>query len=719
MNKLVATIFTLFFGSLSSTSQIPGNYTDIRFKQLFLTGTFNSTIIYDIEQDPDGLIWFGTHEGLIRYDGYETINYNDLLQDTTHFIDSPVLSVCSPHPGVVWFGTENRGLLKYESVSDSFESIISQNGKKLSRVSFVQGANDSVIWFGDKELGLFSVKIDEYSAVEHYQNGKQILDLNNIFQTKQEQLYFGGKGRVLKVEKGVIIELVLKDGAGNRFSEVEIISITQGYGQELWLATDRGGILVLNLETGLVTNQFHQEKLGVDVTIKKIFQDSFGAIWILTLDGLIIYNPESAKFVKYEEAVEIKGGLIKKQCFSILEDRDQRIWIGNRAVAHIFDRNKSNYKHYYHSFDEASLSSNVVRSVMEDRKGRLWVGTDDGIINRQNLSTGYFDKIKIKLPQIRRPVKPYSIYQINEHSYLVASRVGLLNFDELTNRFSFNSDFERAKFRGRARYILPINDKQMLIILDLKVYHYHLETGEIKKYLHKSVDSITVLHKDRRGEIWVGAPGNIGKLDIHSDSINFTKMSMFRSNTVVLTISDYAHNKLAIGLAGGLFLVTLDENRNIVKESIEIYTTDSGLPNDGVYSAIPDEFGRLWIGTNNGVSMFDLASKKFTNFAVQEPGSRGTEFNRLAYYKSKSGNIILGGYDGVYYFDPSKIKTNMQPPKPFFLQLDLLSEIPSNRSKKNLLSLSGINEVSLAHDKNSLSVSFGSTNYYSFNEKEF
>ncbi len=716
MNKLVAAICTLFFGSLSATSQTPGDYTDFRFKQLFLTGTFNSTIINDIEQDQDGLIWFGTSAGLIRYDGYETINYIDVLKDTTHFIGTQVLSVCSPRPGIVWFGTENSGLIRYESMADRFESIISQNGKKLSRVSFVECVNDSVIWFGDKELGLFSVKIDEDSAVEHHQNRKKILDVNNIFKTKQEQLYLGAKGRVLKVEKGVIKELELKDDSGNDFSEIEIISITHGYGQELWLATNHGSILVLNLETGLVNDQFQQNKLGANVTITKIFQDSFGTIWILTLDGLIIYNPESNKFVKYEEAAELRGGLIKRQSYSILEDMDNRVWIGNQAVAHIYDRIKSSYKHYYHSLNEASISNNVVRTVIEDSKGRLWVGTDDGIINRQNLASRYFEKFKILLPQIQKSIIPYSIYQANDFDYLIATTEGLLNYSDLTNKFSFNPDFERESLRGLARYILPINNSEILIILDNEVYYYHLETGKIKKYSTQNVPRITVLHKDKSGDIWVGATGYIGKLYLQADSIMFTKMDMFRASTLVLSINDYGQNKLAIGRTTGLFLFDLDDNRDIIKESVRIFTAEDGLPNDGVYSAIPDDYGRLWVGTNNGASLFDVASERFINFAVQDPGSRGTEFNRLAFYKTKSGNIILGGFDGIYYFYPSKIDSKVNFPKPFLIHLNLLAE---NGDKENSFSLLGLNELNLAYDKNSVSISFGSTEYYSLKNKEY
>ncbi len=363
--------------------------------------------------------------------------------------------------------------------------------------------------------------------------------------------------------------------------------------------------------------------------IRSIFEDRSGVLWIGTsFGGLNKYARSTEKFILYNNHPGLPDNLSDNNTWSIFRDRSGNLWIGtffsglnqlepDSGKVTIYQNDPSN---------PASLSNNEVRAILQDRDGFLWIGTENGGLNRFDPATGIFMHYR------HNPDDPNSLS--SDHVfYLYEDQLGRLwigteqgtldRFDQASGTF--------IHFQHDANDPVSLSD-----------------------------NSVRAIYQDHSGALWIGTEQGGLNLWDNQDG-HFT---IYRHNPKdpsglcddwVLSIAEDKNGALWIGTRNGL------DRYNRSTQTFTHYTMKNGLPDDTVYGILPDASGNLWLSTNKGLSKFDTLEGTFRNYDVSD-GLQGNQFNPGAYFQAQNGEMFFGGTKGFNEFQPDLVKDNPIPP---------------------------------------------------------
>ncbi|HSR32931.1 MAG TPA: two-component regulator propeller domain-containing protein, partial [Anaerolineae bacterium] len=485
---------------------------------------------------------------------------------------------------------------------------------------------------------------------------------------------------------------------------------------DLWIGTAGGGLNRLALSkvggsdpvAGTFVRYRHDpdnpDSLSNDMVLS-ILEDSAGNVWVGTLDGLDRFDPSAdsgqpknqVSFTHYRHDPEDPQSLSENVILSLHEDRSNVLWVGTVDGANRFNRREDQFIHYRkdrdppeeptYGLDVSSrlqdpqpsiLSDGRVLAVHEDRAGELWIGTFDGGLNR-------LDRLSGKLSVYRHdPADPTSLSS-NEVGAVYEDRAGILwvgtgngfleQFDPHTETFTHYLRLGASRLyaiaedpagnlwigtNGEGLYRLS-DDRQALE----HYIHYWREPDHWWRDGSLSSHIVLSLAIDRAGVLWVGtAYGGINIWGDVTDRFAHHRHDPDDLNSLshdqVLAISeDPAKEVVWIGTGGGGL------NRfNRATQTFTHYTMEDGLLGDTVGCILIDDAGFLWLGTVKGLSRFDPHTETFRNYdrrdgvGVLSAGS----FAPGNCFQGQTGEMFFGGFDGLYVFNPEKIKENLQTP---------------------------------------------------------
>ena len=651
----------------------------VRFDHFNLEDGLSQGSIYCVLQDQKGFLWFGTQDGLNKYDGYEFTIYRHDKYDTMSLSDNCVNALYEDREGYLWIGTLSGGLNRLNRRTNTFESYQASeegNGSLSSNtISSIFQDHKGRIWVGTDD-GLNLMEGDNFTKFHHDPSNAKSVSGNHItciYEDRQENLWIGttrglnrydpdtqtfklyslypdghqGKSShitsVYMDEKENLFVGTLGDGllalalsAGRdvqpRFKRVtfpgiemnEVSSILSDYDGNLWIGFHEEGLVRWNPDTYAQThfraNPVQSSNLSND-RVSALFLDKFGNLWIGTLNGINKLNLSNRKFVAYQNRPGIRGD-IGNSIFAISMDKDGNIWTGTRGGLFILtaDQEVKEYRHWLRGSDKRG---DAIRSVCKDNKDRMWIGTEKGTLETLDLRTGRFRAIPIDTHWRANPV--YVIRQDSGGILWLGTLEGLYSFDPAT----------------------------------MQVRHYDWQESIQAGTRHREIRSIEM---DERDNLWIGTRGAglfyfdkknetfLSYLNNPADSFSIS------SNVIASIYVDQKRDAIWIGTASGFNKFVPGQNRFIS------YTERDGLPNDVVYGVLPDDDGFLWLSTNNGIAKFDPEKNIFRIYDASD-GLQGNEFNAGAYYKSQTGELFFGGINGYNSFFPREITDNVLLPE--------------------------------------------------------
>ncbi len=661
----------------------------LRIEQISIKDGLSQGSVRCIMEDNLGFIWFGTHDGLNRYDGYNFKIYKNKLSDPTSISDNWVYCFKQNSKGDIWVGTAD-GLNLYLRGEDRFIQIqsLKNNETKLEinavYTIFINNENnEEIVYFStNKGLVKFNHNKNQFKvlypkALGNPSDGNYI---RTIFKTKAGKILVGtSTGRIFYLntyndsfthfEGYTYRERTIRENSVNAFLEddfnkiwigtaiglytynyitgekqyfpdlvdvpkeqypINVYAMAQDNKGELWIGGLGWGTAIINPQTGkVVSPRQNNESTFTSLTpsVFCIYADKRGLVWIGTTgDGISRYNPYTNRF----NLVNNKTGLKIQSVRTFFEDNKNNIYVGGYKGIEKFNRITN--KHFYYSNNSPkgySLVNPNIYSMEEDyhNKGKiLWVGTEGYGIIKLDLITGKINNRPFKKKQI---IDEYGLYI-----------------------YSLYSDKDHKLWVGTERGLFTIN------LLNEKTEFFHnipLDTTSI------GPKSVTKIYEDSYGNLWVGT--NLGGLNLfNKDTKTFSRFTFDKlipnsiSNNHIKTIFEDSKKRLWIGTNGnGLNLFDRE------KKSFKRFTAEDGLPNNVIYGILEDNFGNLWISTNFGLSMFNPEKKTFTNY-LQQDGLQSNEFNSNAYFNSPNGELFFGGIEGYNSFYPEKIITNKNTP---------------------------------------------------------
>ena len=691
-----------------------------------------------ILQDSIGFLWFGTEDGLNRYDGYTFKTFKPDPDNLNSLSDRWISSIVEDREGYLWIGTR-QGLNRYDPRTEQFVHYRHDNENPTSLsddyVNILYVDSSGNIWVGtqqgldllDRNSGTFTRFAYNPSEPDSL-SGKSI---TAIYQDSRSRFWIGtssgGLNQFDPQSKKFTPYQHYSDQV-NSISDNHVTAILDAGDSTLWVGT-KNGLNRFDPESGQFKRFMHsdndpQSLAGNRINALKI--DSTGNLWIGTHDGLDRLSRAGGRFIHYVSDPTFSQSLSNNFVLAIYEDRGGILWFGTYGGGvNKYDRLRDNFTYYRHNPNDAnSLSDNLVFPIHVDSEGYAWVGTLNGL-NRFTWSTGQVIRYQHddKKPNSIASNILYSIYEDQNGILWIGTANGLDSFDRKTFNFKhYQRDLDNPdSLSANTVFEVFVDSRNNVWVgtvagLDL----LNRETGTFKHYTTKigdlnslSSSIVDIIHEDQDGNIWIGTTeSGLNKFDPETETFtryNFDpndKKSL--SNDSILSIYQDTKGNLWIGTGGGGLNLYNSETDNF-----SYFLEKDGLPNGVVYGILEDGLGYLWLSTNFGISRFNPQTRTFRNFDAGD-GLQSNEFNAGSFAKGKDGELYFGGINGLTVFHPLSITSN-----PYLPQVTLTSITQDDQPVGIDSSIETAKQVVLEWPQNSLEFEFAALSYNQPNKNKY
>jgi len=719
------------------------------FSRLDNTHGLSNNQIESIYKDSRGFMWFGTNFGLNRYDGYQVKvflssknNPNSPLYNSVPYIQEDFLGnlwltgyqsavVFDVHselfirdirpylkklgvnfvPNLVeidkdknfYFFSINNGVWKYEVRTKElkqFRQSVHISDLKPGVITDIKSSN-GYCWMLHQSglLERFNEKLNKVDFRNSYiqeNNQGSIIPKRLFLDSNGNPWVFPGLG-----DKGVLRfdfkksswvyfgnnQLDFKTSTDQLISSDLVRDLTEDKSGNVWIATDHGGINILNNQTGAITvlrnDPMNPNSISQNSCIS-LFCDNSGIVWVGTYkNGVSFYHPGMFKFNKTPLFYFHHPDLETKDCNVLFQDKEGDLWIGTNGNGLLqWHKKAKSFTIYRHLKDNpTSISSDVVISMTQDRTGSMWFGTYMGGLNQ--LKNGRFIH-----------------YQPNVN-----------NSNSLSNKSIYGLGVDQ----GNNLWIATLGGGVDRLDPTRKFFQHH----QIGNMSGLSNNIILSMFTGDRNLIYLSSVSGVDILNTNTNTIcsafGDTILQNKLSNQIVYNTILDSRKLLWIATDNGLNVF------NTRLKTIQYLTKSNGLPSDQVVSLIEDNDGNIWVGTRNGLAcVYPKNEDGKLVFSVvsfdENDGLPSSIINQNSLYKNPAGILFVGTTKGYSMFDPRAIRFNNIVPKPRFTGLTIgNSDVSAGEKYKNRKVLSAsiteLKKLTLHYDERNFTIYFSAFSY--------
>lgn len=683
---------------------------EILFERLPIPGQIQSSQITEIIEDKYGLLWIAS-DGLYRYDGYTFKTYTE-IEPNKKLTGREIITLWPDKQGdKLFIGTNSYGLVEYDYAKDKFSIIPAKDGNPI--ISLITQTDDGKLWCGSFSNGLYYIENDSLKKFDdpklHFNNPTYIMAVGN-------KLYVDKAKNIFIVQNRVVIDTIKLEYPGYSlpfFTRVTVMNLSPD--GTIWLGTERAGVFQYDTLKKSFIKYFSPDKAPFYHRINKIITTNDGKVWILTkANGLVVYDSKTNTYQHLTKNPLSERSLSGNSCSAIIQDKSGIVWIGSTGDLNKYDPAKIKFRHINNNpFGSVSLNDNMVRGVYEDQFEKLWIGTDGGTIHVLDRKNNTIEKIPLVIPGNNQHMVPMCFQDLDANTMLVGSSIGFLELNRKTKKINFYKPLDKLLNKDRLiRQIINVNNK-LYFIHSGAAFIYDLKTKNFKTFTDfDGAQNGTCIFIDSKNRLWVGARGGLSVYNEETETFThypFEKGKNRPIGTYFMVLSIIEHNnKLWVGtFNSGLWSMDLTTLNN---PKIKYFTTANGLPDNTVYSSLPDDQGNLWLSTNKGIAKFEINNSLSINFNTTD-GIQHEEFNRLAYTICKNGDIVFGGINGINIFNPEQIAIDEDEYTPTLMGINVVNQDNNIRDYINLLKKT--NSITLEANQNNLEIQYFIANYTS------
>lgn len=650
-----------------------------RFEHYTTDQGLSQNTITSIHCDSKGFMWFGTYNGLNRFDGYHFKIFQNTVNNPGIFTNNRVISIWEDQQQFLWFETYDGYYHYYNQVKETFSTLpkyLLSAEEKYSRMNCFHQHSPSEIWLGSSNSGVYRLS---YDAVNHTYNSEQFLsrgqyaisnnNIRFIISDRDSSIYIGAKNGLNMLGNEHIRS---KTYYFQHFFSDMRFTCSVALNNEVWMGTENSGLVVYNLDTksfyvfdkenspltcnhidvmkvtsqgniiiGSSTLFIYQpiQKRWLTVPydgerIDKIFEDHTGMLWVITGKfGVQQVNQHNGKSKHFDLSPANYKFLSDRQRPYFYEDSNNNLWIClHGAGLASYNREKDDFYFFRNNpNDPKSISSNTVMCMTEDQNGTLWIGAGlEGGIN----------KVIFKNPA-------FTSIQYNK------------NFDDYTENIvrALCEDSNGRLWVASKGGSLKLYDQQLN---ELKpAIRFPFEP------IHGLVYNLYTIFQDSRGYIWLGSKGAgiaVSTQPVNRSTTDYSRIAFHRyqkqegdsvslCNNNIYSIKEDAMGRIWIGTyGGGLSLTQADNVANL--HFTNFNTGNSALSNDMVRYLMFDSGNNLWVATTFGLNHLNAHNIAANNFVFESLYHDPDNANSLSYndvvhiFEDSKKNLWFGTFGG-------------------------------------------------------------------------
>ncbi|MNX46427.1 Sensor histidine kinase TodS [compost metagenome] len=688
-------LFLIGFSSVGFTQDNPIKFLDIS------DGLSNNSVT-TIFQDSDGYLWFGTYDGLNRYDGYNFKVFRNRINDKKSLHFNTIYSIEGDSKKNIWVGGAN-GVCVYNKTNATFNPVQFSLGNSKPKVlkdiiHQMRSVSDNLVLVASQNLGLITfengsfvgkhiplnvlenkIAVNNYDAIALQDDKKKAscwVYVRNVgvcsysYTTKRLKVVFplAKEVKSMKLSSDENLWLGTDEGlflfntksgllSDNYFSiKCSVTDILLDKKREIWITTDGCGIFKVDAinKKAIAYNTINDNQLAKSNSVWSLYEDKSGNKWFGSLRGgisMLSSTPKYFKSIRYNAKNSAENFIL-----SFCEDEKNNLWVGtDGAGLKYWNRKNNTYVNY-----GIALSSTFITGIVRDNNNDIWVSTWAGGVNRINKKNN--------------TVTRFSCY--NPYTKQVEKNIWFVYKDSKANIW--------ASATNEGSLYIYDRDKNSFVLFD------------------NTINNLQCLIETSDGKLWGANYSTLFSIEKNTGKVNKKAFG-----NPIRCIHEDKDKNLWLGTQEG-GLVLFDRKTSTFKR----FTTDDGLPSNTVLRLLEDKEGNLWMSTYNGICRFDKKMKTFRNFSVND-GLQSNQFSFNAGIKLSTGEFLFGGINGFNIFFPEAIKGFNQENN-LLLTDFYVNNQPIEENKNDVVSewkLGKIKEVSLPYDQTTLSLEFVALDY--------
>ena len=751
-------LITFFFGKnkvlaqQNSTSPVSPS---VLFTQYSTDNGLANNSVKCILQDKKGFMWFGTRDGLSRFDAYSFQNYRSAATLENGFSkglsDTYVLSMAQSlnkngQTSKIWIGTNNGGLNYFDYQSKVFfhypVAINKQTPRKettladvtVQAIAIDEKSEKELVWIGTKRGGLqlldvekkhfttflsdkedstslyddniIDIQIDKQSKVwvastilQLYQKGtfKNFYFPNSDGTVSISKLFLDQQNRlwVLTWDNGFYIFDTEKEKFIKNIPSPPITAAAQDMEGNIWLSTFGVGVFKYDEAGNFLANYKVEEyQFGLkDALAWDIYADTMGGLWLgLYAEGIEYFSPQNQQFRLWTGKIE---ELISTNIWDIEAESDSVVWLATQKGLE-----KVKFKNKYQQLTSLDyllanrtppVLDGLVTTLLKAKDNSLWVGTWQGLAKLESTNSNQ-TKITVFEPNRSNP--------------------NALRGDKIT---ALGEDNEENIWAGMLYGLAKYNKKT-------QGFEHYFPNANDSTSLNEGY--ITAILQDSKNRLWVGTRNGLHLYNFEKNNfkrvLNNVKNPNSISHNQINAIYEDENQTLWIGTNGGLNKL-IEEKSNENNFSFEVFIEENGLPSNVIQAIVEDFDGNLWLTTNKGVSYYNKSQKTdvelvFINYDKLD-GLQANDFKRGAMTRLPNGVIFMGGKEGFNAFHPNYLKKNGFAPKMAFTGFKLFGNevgVRDSLHKDSPLEkpINEVEKIILSHQDRVIEFDFTALSYF-------
>jgi len=671
------------------------------------SGLSNNAVICSL-QDHNGFLWFGTKDGLNRFDGYSFKVFRNEANDSNSIGSNYIYSIHEDRAGVLWVGCD-RGLFMYDAMSESFRKV---RGAPLTEILDIQGDSNGGIWFVSRLILYYYVPatgvLKAFDQPGH-------LEVSSVCSMANGELWLSsanGTIHRLPAAGPDAIGWDVFDHSGPTINNWIEKIYDAGNGRIL-VGTSKQGAKLFDTRSGSYKDILNHTDEEPEIFVRDFIRQSDNEYWIATEAGIFIYDDLTGKSINLKKHYNNPYSISDNAIYTFCRDKEGGIWAGTYfGGINYWPKAYTSFKKFFPQTDGHSISGNAVREIVSDKEGNLWIGTEDAGLNKLQPGTGMFTNYN------NSPSHPLS--SSNIHGLLVYGNElwvgtfhrGLDVLDIKTGKRLRHYSVATHNLRSDFIYcFLKTATGKLIVATDRGLSWYNKEKDNFDFIEEAPENFYTILYEDQSGTIWAGTYAD----GVHWFNPQTGKSGHYRYNpgkprslggNRVNWIFEDSRKQLWIATEGGL--CKFDPGT----QQFTVHTTKNGFPSNIMYAVLEDGKHNFWVSTSKGLVRFTPTNGNITVF-TRAHGLLNDQFNYNSAYKDPSGRMYFGSVKGMISFHPDEfIKNNFILPVYItgFQVYD--KELAINKEGSPLQqSITYTKTITLTHNQSSFSIDFAALSY--------
>ncbi len=661
-------------------------------------------------QDKNGFLWFGTKDGLNRFDGY-TFKVFRKTEDTANCLgNNTIFSLSQGLDNTIWVGTQ-QGLYQYNILTERFSLV---NGTKNNFIRTIVPDTQGNIWF-----------VKDYSLACYNQKNRKMLVLPKAPEDIHATSVVINNHTVwLSTTDGFLWEY---NTLSNLYQKHDIFKNSQpaishwidkifDTGQNaLLVGTSSQGVKLFNTTTKTYQDILTLNQHKTALYVRDFMHRSGDEYWIATESGVYIYYLQSKRYIQLTHEYNNPYALSDNAVYSLCKDREGGIWIGTYfGGINYLPTQHTTFDKYFNQGTQNSITGNAVREICQDHFGNLWIGTEDNGLNKLHLQTK-------KLTHFKPDGSGHGISHSNIHGLLVVGdqlwvgtfEQGLAIMDIKTGKVIKHFVAGNGPNALKSNFIeglFKTHDNAILVATSNGLFRFNPKEENFSPLPYVQGHFIALI-EDSDGTLWAATSRNgLFHIDLKTHKTEHytnqdTDLSSLSSNSVNGMFVDSQHT----------LWVTTENGLNKFDRKLRHFTrysTKNGFPSNVFYKILEDNKQNLWISTSKGLVSLNLQSHKIFTF-TKANGILSDQFNYNSAYKDQEGRMYFGSVKGLISFMPDTFTQNTTAPAIYLtgFQVDN-KELPIQQEDSPLeKTITFTKEITLAYNQSTFSIDFAALGY--------